>query len=97
MLLSVTLRFDEGVVTMDLQGADARVEVHAEKVLRLVCPQEHPWGASSDVYVNEARYAETPNGASLEIETQNGDVIVVQASRISVRVNGGGPPVDVRV
>ena len=58
---------------------------------RLVtCPQSRPWGHSHDLYVNEARLTNTNEGlARLEIETQEGDLIVIEAAEISIGVNDG--------
>jgi hypothetical protein len=67
---------------VELDSSEGRLRVCGEETMALTCPQANPWGHSREVYVNEARHMQTPDGERLEIETQNGDVIVIEAKQI---------------
>ena len=82
VITALALRFPDRSVTVELHGLEGPLRVCGEETTLLTCPQANPWGLSKELYVNEARHARTPDGDRLEVETQNGDVIIIEAKRI---------------
>jgi hypothetical protein len=82
VITALMLQFPGRSVTVELDSSEGPLCVRGEETTLLTCPQANPWGLSKEVYVNEARHARTPDGDRLEVETQNGDVIIIEAKRI---------------
>jgi len=87
VITAVALQFPERRVTLGLDTPEGPMLVCGEEAALLICPQKYPWGRSHDVYVNQVRHERTLEGDRLEVETQNGDVIIIEAKRISLQVS----------
>jgi hypothetical protein len=70
------------------RSSDPRViEIVARSMTALHCDQLFPWGHSAEIYVNDVVWSYGPDGeaVSVDIETQNGDHVVITAAQIYLR------------
>jgi len=85
-MTALHVQFSNRLTTIELDSQEGPLRVCGEETTLLTCPQSNPWGHSHEVYVNEARHRQTAFGDRLEIETQNGDVICLEAKRIYLQL-----------
>lgn len=71
-------------VTLSIRAAAGPKRVVVQRVTRLVCPREHPWGPS--VCINDVRLSKLASNEAfqMEIEMQSGDVLSILGSDISL-------------
>lgn len=60
------------------------IVLKCERLTRLACPQQNPWGPSD--CVNGATVKDAVGGARLEIEMQSGDVIVIEGESFDITI-----------
>ncbi len=81
---SLTVDFEATRVVIEFETASGVLRATAEDMTAVICPHERPWGISSAVFVNEVNLLRRSQGERLEIRTQGGDVITVDAKRVYV-------------
>ena len=85
VIASITVSLEGGTALLQLDRVGTTsVWVAAEGLLGLNCPRREPWGTGGAASVNEIREHHEPDGTSLHIEMQSGDIIELQARRITV-------------
>ena len=84
VLVGIDMRWAEGTATVGVRTASETRRIVVEKLTRLECPREYPWGRS--VCINEVRFGASEPHASfrMELEMQSGDVLVICGSALTV-------------
>ena len=80
-IIKVSISLPDQFATIEIDTHEGLFLIVGEGTTLLSCSQSRPWGQSRDVFINEAKHTR-PNGERLELETQNGDSIVLEAARI---------------
>jgi hypothetical protein len=84
-LLEVVFHWAQASVAVTLDGPSSQCVVLAEDVSLLEVPRENPWGRSVSVYSFFIADILEGGEKSLQIEMQSGDIIRVNAKRITVQ------------
>ncbi len=71
-------------VVIDAVADTGEVRIVANKVRRLSCPREDPWGPSASILRLRQQTLSGESPARLEIEMQSGDVISIDAESFEV-------------
>jgi hypothetical protein len=87
---SICVRWPGAIGTIALGTSEhGNLEIIATGLTLLSCPQHYPWGRAKYLHVNEARLSKSADGLDrLEVETQAGDVIVLEAAAITLQIGG---------
>ena len=84
---SLCVRWPGGIATISMETSTEKLEIVATGLKLLSCPQDYPWGTAKYLYVNDVRLTETGHErVRLELETQGGDLIVLEAADITLRL-----------
>lgn len=90
---SICVRWPGAVGTITLGTVDDEIlEIVATGLTDLSCPQHCPWGTAKYSHINEARFSKSRGLVRLEIETQGGDLVVMEAASITLQVIRAGQP-----
>ena len=84
-LLEVVFHWAQASVAVTLDGPSSQCVVLAADVSLLEVPRENPWGRSVSVYSFFIADILKGGEKSLQIEMQSGDIIRVNAKRITVQ------------
>jgi hypothetical protein len=81
ILNSIHLDWESGDLRVQIEGHDFDLAVLAYSLTSLECPRHHPWGPS--FYIKNAILEDGNGSESLTIEMQSGDLIKIEAKRLS--------------
>ena len=88
VITSILIEWPGPTAAINLKtGEYNNLRIAASNTTLFQCPQLWPWGKSPELFVNWIRLTRSESSANrLEIETQGGDVVVIEAGEIAIMI-----------